>query len=575
MKLGIIGTGRIAERFVKTALVNQKDVVISCVYNPRKVSAESFAKSNEINEFTDDLNVFVKSVDAVYIASPHETHFGYAKKMLESGKHVLCEKPLALSGCDAKELFGIADEKELVLMEAIKTAYCPGFISLLKEARSGKIGEVIDVEAAFTRLTPTNVREQWDMEYGGSFMEFGSYVLMPAMKLLGTEYNDVQFKSVPTKIGLDGYTKCYLEYDGKMATGKCGMNVKSEGQLLVSGTKGYILAQSPWWMTKRFEIRYEDPSIREVYEFEYNGSGLQYEVDEFIRKIEGMKNETNGVRKEESIAIAEVFERFLDRRKEAIIEIEQKENVNIEYWAHRGCSFRYPENTLAAFKAAADIEGLKGIELDVQLTADGEVIVYHDEKLKRLFGTDKKIVELTYDDLKKYTFKMNEGCEYIPTLKEVLKLLQPYCYKSGLLINIELKTSVERYAGIEKKVLDMVKEFSVEEYVVYSSFLPESIELVKEIEPTAKTGVLAGSLSDCIKYARETKADALHPWLGGLDCDIPDDMKNMPVRCWGANEPFYKETKVLKKENFEKYNMVYGVSEMITNVPEEYINNIL
>lgn len=315
MKIGIIGTGRIAERFVKTALVNQPDLEVACVYNPKIESAARFAEVNGVKQFTDSLKKFVEKVDAVYVASPHETHYEYSKSMLKAGKHVLSEKPLALSASNARELFALAEEKKLVLMEAIKTAHCPGFIELLKVAKSGVIGEIVDVEAAFTRLTDKSLREFTDAGFGGSFMEFGSYVTMPAIKFLGTDYKTVEFKSITESNGVDNYTKSYLDYSNKMATGKTGLSVKSEGQLLISGTAGYILAPSPWWLTKKFEVRFEDPNKCQLYEFEYVGSGLQYEVDAFVKKISGDVDKEWGMTSEESIAIAGVFEEFLKSRK--------------------------------------------------------------------------------------------------------------------------------------------------------------------------------------------------------------------------------------------------------------------
>ncbi len=310
MRIGIIGTGRIAERFVKTALVNQPDALVACVYNPRIASAERFAKANGIEKYTDDLAKFAEMVDAVYVASPHETHYEYAKQMLESGKHVLCEKPMALKVCEVVELFELAGAKGLVLMEAIKTAYCPGFVELLRVAKSGVIGEIRDVEAAFTRLTPKDTREYQNVEFGGSLLEFGSYVLMPAIKLLGCDFKKVEFKSIMADTGVDDYTKVFLEYEKSMAMSKVGLGVKSEGQLLISGTNGYILAESPWWMTKKFEVRFEDPNKREVYTFPYESSGLQYEVDEFVDRVKGNSAKSLGVSAEESIVLAKVFEKF-------------------------------------------------------------------------------------------------------------------------------------------------------------------------------------------------------------------------------------------------------------------------
>ena len=315
MRIGIIGTGRIADRFVKTALVNQVDVHIKCVFNPKISSSKKFAESHHIENFTDDLDKLWEYVDAVYVASPHETHFLYAKQALLQGKHVLCEKPMALAARDVELLYDLADKQGCVLMEAIKTAYCPGFIELLKIARSGVIGEIIDVESAFTRLTPKDTREFEDVKYGGSFLEFGSYVLLPIIKLLGLDYKHISFKSLYEDNGVDNYTKCYIDYNDKIATGKTGLSVKSEGQLLVSGTKGYILVPSPWWMTKKFQVRFEDPNEFQEYEFEYKSSGLQYELDCFIDAINGVNNDICKVSRNESVAIANILERFILKMK--------------------------------------------------------------------------------------------------------------------------------------------------------------------------------------------------------------------------------------------------------------------
>lgn len=91
-------------------------------------------------------------MDAVYIATPHETHGNYIRKMLENGKHVLCEKPMTLFETEARELFALAKERQLVLMEAVKTAYCPGFVALQELLNQGVIGCIHDVEACLQRL---------------------------------------------------------------------------------------------------------------------------------------------------------------------------------------------------------------------------------------------------------------------------------------------------------------------------------------------------------------------------------------------------------------------------------------
>lgn len=313
MKTGIIGTGRIARRFVPEARTVE-GIEIAAVYNPHMESAEKFAQEQKVNFYTDDFEAFAEKVEAVYIASPHQTHYKYAKSLLNKGKHVLCEKPLCLKRSEAEELYQIAEKKTLVLMEAVKTSCCPGFVELLRIAKSDVIGEVKDVEACFTRLTPRNTREFKDIAYGGSFTEFGSYALLPIVKLLGTEYINIKFKSLRDENGIDWYTKGFLDYGDRMASVKTGLSVKSEGQLLISGTEGYILAESPWWLTRRFEVRYEDSNKREEYRLPFEGQGLRYEIEEFRRRIEGEKDEEKGISPKESVTVAGIMEEFLRER---------------------------------------------------------------------------------------------------------------------------------------------------------------------------------------------------------------------------------------------------------------------
>lgn len=231
----------------------------------------------------------------------------------------------------------------------------------------------------------------------------------------------------------------------------------------------------------------------------------------------------------------------------------------------------YPENTLMAFEAAAKLEGITGIELDVQLTKDGRLVVFHDENVSRVTEGKLDVRDYTYDEIRKLRVAYGDELgSQIPSLDEVLALLKPYCINKGLLINIELKTSRVRYEGIEEKTLECVKKHGLEKYIVYSSFLPESVKHMKEIDADVKTGILAASLSDCIELAEKTGADALHPWIGGFDCDIPESMKGIPVRAWNGEEPFFKDGRVLREKNLTKYS-VFGATEIFTNVPEIYL----
>ena len=308
-RIGIIGTGRIANRFIPEAKL-VSGVNTQGVYNPHTESAERFAEKWEIEAYK-DIEDFYNAIDAVYIASPHETHYAYIKSALEHGKHVLCEKPMVLKREEAEELFAYAKERNLILFEGIKTAYCPGFDQLMGIACSGLIGTIRNVEACFTKLENPEKRELTDLKYGGSFIELGSYCMLPIIKLFGEEYTDVRFDTINADNGLDLFTKVSFKYPNGIATATCGLGVKSEGRLLISGTKGYIIAEAPWWKTSYFEVHHENPNDIEKYSERFLGDGLRYEIRDFLSMINGSNKSEFKLTRSESKAMAGVMERFI------------------------------------------------------------------------------------------------------------------------------------------------------------------------------------------------------------------------------------------------------------------------
>ena len=309
-RIGIIGTGRIANRFVPEAKL-VSGVSAQGVYNPHAESAERFAGRWEIEAYS-DMEKFFSAVDVVYIASPHETHYGYIKTSLEHGKHVLCEKPMVLKKTQAEELFQYAKDQGLILLEEIKTAYCPGFQKLLNIACSGTIGSIRNVEACFTKLEKPGCRELTEPVYGGSFTELGSYVMLPILKLLGTDFTEVRFDTVRGENGLDLFTKASFVYPAGVATATCGLGVKSEGRLLIAGTKGYIVVEAPWWKTTYFEVHYEDAERVERYSELFLGDGLRYEISNFLSMINKSDKENFKLTRSESVTLADVMERFME-----------------------------------------------------------------------------------------------------------------------------------------------------------------------------------------------------------------------------------------------------------------------
>lgn len=306
-RIGIVGSGRIARRFVPEAdMVSGAEV--SAVFNPDSQAADSFAQEFGIAAYS-DYGETLQNVDAVYIASPHLTHYGYAKEALEAGRHVLCEVPLFLSGEEARELYQLAEDKKLVLLEANKTAYCPAFNHIVTLVKSGIVGDVVDVRASLSKMVSAPTRELDASQAGGALNEHASISLLPIIKLLGRDYTQVSFHSRKNE-GVDVFTKVIVNYPHATAAVTLGVGVKTEGDLVISGTKGYVYVPAPWWLTDFFEVRYEDQTRNKKYFYSYDGDGLRYEIREFISMIVNKRRSCYKLRRRESIAIADIIEMY-------------------------------------------------------------------------------------------------------------------------------------------------------------------------------------------------------------------------------------------------------------------------
>ena len=578
VNVGIIGTGRIASRFLEESRY-VSGINVSAIYNPHLESVLWFAKNNNIDIdgpviLTDDSEAFFDAVDAVYIAAPHEMHTEYIRIALNKGKHVLCEKPMGLNKSDIQQMLSVADDKKLVCMEAINTAYCAVFERILDIVYSGVIGKVRDVEAAFSKIGAAAGREMWGRS-GGSFTELASYCLLPVMKLLGTDVKDIHTYSVESPLGTDSYTKMMITYEDGVATIKTGLGVKTEGELIVAGDDGYIRVPSPWWLTKRIEVHPENPNQVEVYEEEFAGGGLRYEIEAFVQCI----NNPGTVKKitdEESIWLSGMMEQFLAKRGEVKQTVDTEALKRVGIWAHRGCSMMNPENTLLAFKKAAELDGITGIEFDVQLTKDGEIVVIHDERVDRTTDGTGNVRDYTLAELKKLSITGDDDSYRIPTLREVLELLKPYCMNKGLKLNIELKNSVVRYESMEQKVIDMVSEYDIESYVVYSSFNHDSIGLVRQLKADADVAYLAGDYHRCMDGIRKYGGTTIHPAQWGMPVNKTDveaiQKAGMRVRMWNGSEPLYGQCRTLPDMDLREYCRL-GATDIFTNAPERYCGN--
>ena len=315
-KIGIIGSGRIANRFVpETKVVNGAEVV--AVLNPDKDEADVFAKKYGLIAYA-DYDAFINEVDVVYVATPHLSHYDYIKRSLLAGKHVLCEIPFTLKKEEALELYRLAEEKNLVLMEASKTAYCPAFGHIVTLIKSGIIGDVVDVKASLSKMVESPTRELDAKQAGGAMTEHAPLTVMAIIKLLGLNWKAVDFHT-KRENGVDIYTKGVINYPHATSSFTLGIGVKTEGNLVISGTKGYVYVPAPWWLTSYFEIRYEDQTKNKKYFYNYDGEGLRYEIQEFLSMIVNDRRSCYKLRRRESVAIAEIIEKY--RNGENVTEI--------------------------------------------------------------------------------------------------------------------------------------------------------------------------------------------------------------------------------------------------------------
>lgn len=312
VRVGIIGCGRVAMRFpIESTVVS--GVAVTAAYDIDFNKAQSFiAKYNQITAYS-TLDKFYNAVDAVYIAAPHLSHYEIIIKSLDAGKHVLCETPMVLNGEEAKELYQYAEKKGLILMEANKTAHCPAFNHLMVMIKSGVIGEVVDIEASLSQLLDKNRREFDPEQGGGALFEQGSYPLLPIFKLCGIEYQNLNLYS-RMENGVDIYTRGVFRYPHATCSFKVGLGVKTEGSLVISGTKGYAYVPAPWWLTDYFELRYEDQNNNKKFFYKWDGFGLRYEIQEFVSCIINKRFSSSRLRRRESIQMASVMEQFIEKK---------------------------------------------------------------------------------------------------------------------------------------------------------------------------------------------------------------------------------------------------------------------
>ncbi len=288
IRMGILGTGEMVRKFVNEArYVSGVGIQGICIENEQYDSDFVF----DYQKYT-NYDEMLGQVDAVYILSSPRKRAQRVREALQCGCHVMCESPIALNREDVRELYECADQNEKILFEALKTGYYRAFGRLVTLIKSGAIGIVKAIDVSCTSMKPANEWTYNKKESGGSMTDWGPFAMLPMFKILGCNYKKSMFVShFDEENGTDSFTDFMLLYDNAIAHGKVGYGVKTEGNLVISGTKAYIYVPSPWWKLEYFEIRYEDFNNNRRHFYKIEGEGIRYELAEFLKIIRtGEKN---------------------------------------------------------------------------------------------------------------------------------------------------------------------------------------------------------------------------------------------------------------------------------------------
>ncbi len=303
LRLGFIGDSNILfKHLAESHYVNGIEPV--AVFSEIKIEKYSSIYTSSYEE------VLEKS-DAVYIITPPDTRYEYIKKALKEQKHVICEAPIALETKKCKELFEYASNNKLILMEAIKTAHSTAFNRMCLLVKSGEIGDIVSIESTCTSLAQIDFNDR-EAILGqiDSMCDWAPTAFLPILKKKKKNYRDYRIitKKSPIEKNFDLFTKCEFIYDKAIASFKIGKGVKSEGELIITGTKGYAYIPAPWWKTDYFEIRYENQSENKRFFYQLEGEGIRNELVAFLKYIE--KRKSGNADKTNSIAISSLMENY-------------------------------------------------------------------------------------------------------------------------------------------------------------------------------------------------------------------------------------------------------------------------
>lgn len=284
LTMGLVGDVPYLSKFLRESeFVDGVEVTGICTRCPSLLPDDLAALSLVTTNYEELLG----EVDSVFLISDPGLHVEHVRRALDSGVHVLCASPVSLDIEELEDLLKLAERRELALVESMRTANSTAYHRLVALVRSGAVGKVVSVDSVCTSLRSYGDKWYSTWQPWNSLTSWGPIAMLPILQLLGTDWNTKEVASslICEEPMLDSFTRLSFTYDGAVASAKVGLGAKSEGELVVSGTKGYVYVPAPWWKTDYFELRYEDQTLNRRYFWQLDGEGIRDELVSFVKAV--------------------------------------------------------------------------------------------------------------------------------------------------------------------------------------------------------------------------------------------------------------------------------------------------
>jgi D-xylose 1-dehydrogenase (NADP+, D-xylono-1,5-lactone-forming) len=303
LRWGILGTGNIASQFAKGLALSKRGSA-PAVGSRRQKSAEEFARNHAIPQALGSYESLIADpeIDAVYNSLPNSLHADWTIRALKAGKHVLCEKPLAMNAAEAEQMFDVASKTGRILVEAFMYRSHPQTLALVETIRSGAIGPLRLIRTSFcyrTRSITGNVRFQRELG-GGGLMDIGCYCINFARLFAGAEPTAIHAVANFHSTGVDEFAAGTLVFPNNIVSSfACGMSLHADNTAYLCGEEGFIEVPVPWKpspgdakfvVTRGNEPKMDKPKSiapppREVRDIEAPGDLYGIEADDFAAAI--------------------------------------------------------------------------------------------------------------------------------------------------------------------------------------------------------------------------------------------------------------------------------------------------